>query len=213
MSKFKTEQETFWHGEQGDTFTDRIQQWNQIPRLTALFAKALSKTSGVNSIIEFGASIGNNIFAIKNILPHCSFTAVEINSKGAKILKERYEKSFNEELDIYVNSILEYKSDSLKDLSLIKSVLVTINPDELQNVYKKLYEATKKYILIVEYYNPTPLDIPYRDGGMLYKRDFAGELMDKYPDVKLIDYGFVYHRDPVFPLDDYNWFLMEKENR
>jgi hypothetical protein len=26
----------------------------------------------------------------------------------------------------------------------------------------------------------------------------------------LCDYGFVYHRDPLFPQDDITWFLMEK---
>ena len=27
----------------------------------------------------------------------------------------------------------------------------------------------------------------------------------------LIDYGFSYHRDPVFPQDDITWFLMERK--
>ena len=48
--------------------------------------------------------------------------------------------------------------------------------------------------------------------GKLFKRDFAGELLDKYPDLKLIDYGFVYHRDTNFPQDDCTWFLLEKGN-
>ena len=36
-----------------------------------------------------------------------------------------------------------------------------------------------------------------------------GDLMDKYPDLKLIKYGFVYHRD-IFPQDDITWALFEK---
>jgi hypothetical protein len=28
--------------------------------------------------------------------------------------------------------------------------------------------------------------------------------------LKLIDYGFCYHRDPQEPLDDITWFLLEK---
>ena len=36
------------------------------------------------------------------------------------------------------------------------------------------------------------------------------EIMDLYPMMKLVDYGFVYHRDPVFKGDDYTWFLLEK---
>jgi spore coat polysaccharide biosynthesis protein SpsF len=35
-------------------------------------------------------------------------------------------------------------------------------------------------------------------------------LLDTYPDLHLVDYGFVYHRDPNFALEDTNWFLLEK---
>ena len=45
----------------------------------------------------------------------------------------------------------------------------------------------------------------------LFKRDFAGDILDKYSNVKLVDYGFVYHRDNNFPKDDLTWFLLEKE--
>lgn len=45
----------------------------------------------------------------------------------------------------------------------------------------------------------------------MYKRDFAGELMDMYPNLQLIDYGFVYRKDPVFVQGDTTWFLMEKK--
>lgn len=38
----------------------------------------------------------------------------------------------------------------------------------------------------------------------------AGHLVDVHPEMRLVDYGFVYHRDPAFPLDDTTWFLMEK---
>ena len=43
----------------------------------------------------------------------------------------------------------------------------------------------------------------------LFKRDFAGELIDKFG-LKLRDYGFLYHRDNYFPQDDLTWFLLEK---
>ncbi|WP_275442876.1 hypothetical protein [Petralouisia muris] len=33
----------------------------------------------------------------------------------------------------------------------------------------------------------------------------------KYQDVKLLSYGFRYHLDSNFPMDDITWFLMEKE--
>ena len=97
------------------------------------------------------------------------------------------------------------------DLSLIKGVLIHINPDMLPVVYEKLYTASRRFVLVCEYYNPSPVAISYRGhADRLFKRDFAGEMMDKYPDLKLVDYGFAYRRDPAFPQDDITWFLMEK---
>jgi hypothetical protein len=53
--------------------------------------------------------------------------------------------------------------------------------------------------------------IPYRGHtDRLFKRDFAGEIMERHPSLKLIDYGFAYRNDPNFPQDDITWFLMEK---
>jgi spore coat polysaccharide biosynthesis protein SpsF len=80
-------------------------------------------------------------------------------------------------------------------------------------VYDKLYHSSMKYILIAEYYNPLPVTISYRGHqDRLFKRDFAGEFLKKFPDTELIDYGFAYKRDPNFPQDDITWFLMEKNN-
>ena len=90
-------------------------------------------------------------------------------------------------------------------------MLIHINPDELNNVYDKLVKSCSKYLLVAEYYNPSPVTIPYRGHiNRLFKRDFAGEIMDRHPGMKIIDYGFSYRRDPKFPQDDITWFLMEK---
>jgi len=89
--------------------------------------------------------------------------------------------------------------------------LIHINPEALPKVYDALHRATGKYLLVCEYYNPTPVTIPYRGhGDRLFKRDFCGELLDRHRDLSLRDYGFCYRRDPAFPQDDITWFLMEK---
>jgi spore coat polysaccharide biosynthesis protein SpsF len=55
------------------------------------------------------------------------------------------------------------------------------------------------------------MEINYRGNtGKLFKRDFAGEIMEKYKDLELVDYGFIYHRDNIFAGDDFTWFLLEK---
>jgi spore coat polysaccharide biosynthesis protein SpsF len=46
--------------------------------------------------------------------------------------------------------------------------------------------------------------------GDAYVRDFAGELLDRFAGLWLVDDGFAWHRDPLCPQDDLNWFLLEK---
>ncbi len=202
---FKTEQEAFWAGEFGTVYADRNQVEFTLPAKIAFFSEILAKTRGISSVIEFGANAGTNMTALKQLLPTADLSAIEINRYAAEKLKSI------DKLNVYNLSILDFEPKILQDLVLIKGVLIHINPDELQRVYEKLYATSKKYICIAEYYNPTPVTVTYRGHtDKLFKRDFAGELMDKYPDLKLIDYGFVYHRDNNFPQDDINWFLFEK---
>ena len=113
---------------------------------------------------------------------------------------------------MYHGSILDFTPKRQYDLVLSKGVLIHINPEELGAVYDKLISSTGRYLMVAEYYNPAPLSIPYRGHtDRLFKRDFAGEIMDRYPQLILIDYGFAYRRDPNFPQDDITWFLMEKK--
>ena len=156
-------------------------------------------------VLEFGSNIGLNLRAIKMLIPNVKMTAVEINKKAAE------ECSKIDGVDVFNGSIFDFNTDKKFDLTFTKTVLIHINPEKLNEVYEKLYNYSNRYILISEYYNPKPIEVNYRgNADRLFKRDFAGELLDKYSDLELIDYGFVYHRDNNFPDDDNNWFLLEK---
>ena len=202
---YKTDQEKFWAGEFGNQYIERNQVEFTLPSKIAFFSKVLAQTRSISSVIEFGANVGTNVTAIGQLLPKANLSAIEINADAVSQLKKI------ENMRVYHTSILDFEPDETRDLVLIKGVLIHINPKELQRVYEKLYMTSNKYICIAEYYNPSPVTLKYRDhDDKLFKRDFAGELMDKYKDLKLVDYGFVYHRDNNFPQDDVNWFLMEK---
>lgn len=204
MRQFSTEQEEFWAGEFGNQYINRNKDFrNNNP----LFSRIFSRTHKVSSVLEFGANIGLNLKAIKLINPEIELSAIEINKKAADYLKE-----FTG-IKIYRQSILDFTPDYPRDFVLTKGVLIHLNPDHLEKVYDILYLSSKNYICIAEYYNPTPVTVKYRQHqNKLFKRDFAGEMLEKYPDLKLIDYGFVYHRDPNFPLDDITWFLLQKSD-
>lgn len=205
METFKTEQEAFWAGDFGNEYIERNKGEYLLASNTVLFSKILCRTVGVKSLIEFGANRGMNMLALQRLLPRAEFSAIEINETAVKKLKEIGN------IRTYHQSILEFTPDFRRDFVLIKGVLIHINPDFLPEVYDRLYQSTGRYICICEYYSPKPVEVNYRGHeGRLFKRDFAGEMLDRFPDLSLVDYGFLYNRDNNFADDDFTWFLLEK---
>jgi len=207
MSKYKTEQEHFWVGEFGKEYIQRNNSKDFLASNIFFLAHALKSADKINSCIEFGANIGINLTAMNALYHNQEQYAIEINPIATKQLRRNLPNA-----TVIETSILDFKNDSVKvcELALIKTVLIHINPNHLENVYSKIRNSTSKYILIAEYYNPKPVSISYRGHQeKLFKRDFCGELMEKYPELALKDYGFIYHRDSVFPQDDITWFLLQ----
>lgn len=204
--KFRTEQEEFWAGDFGTEYISRNIGNQLIASNLAFFSNALRRIQGVEECLEFGANIGINLRALQLLYPNQQQYAIEINQSAATQLQTVIPLE-----NVFLMSILDFEPQRTYDLVLIKGVLIHIDPDYLPQVYDLLYRATGKYLLICEYYNPTPVQIPYRGhSDRLFKRDFCGEILDKYQTLRLLDYGFAYHRDPNFPQDDITWFLMEK---
>ena len=206
MRPFQTEQEAFWAGAFGREYILRNQGDALLASNLAFFTKALRAARELKTCIEFGANIGMNLRALKLLHPHMEQQGIEINAEAAQQLAQVIGPE-----RVHNLSILEFQPSHTWDLVLIKGVLIHINPDVLPEVYDKLVAACGRYLLVAEYYNPSPVAVAYRGHSeRLFKRDFAGEIMERHPRMQLLDYGFVYRRDPNFPQDDITWFLMEK---
>jgi pseudaminic acid biosynthesis-associated methylase len=203
---YATPQEEFWAGDFGEEYISRNDGQELLASNLNFFSRALKQANNLSSCLELGANIGMNLKALKLLYPKIELKAVEINPAAANLLAE-----FIDHANIFKGSIYEYPITNKVDLVLIKTVLIHINPEMLSTVYEKMYQASSRYILVCEYYNTTPVSITYRGHtDRLFKRDFAGEMLEKYSDLTLIDYGFAYHRIPPFLNDDVTWFLMEK---
>jgi spore coat polysaccharide biosynthesis protein SpsF len=203
----RNEQEEFWAGSFGSEYISRNNSSELLASNLNFFSKALSAITPIESCIEFGANVGMNLLALKQLFPKLDLSAIEINPTAAEELKNMIGNE-----NVKNCSISEATFEKKYDLALIKGVLIHINPNQLNEVYNQLYNASSKYILIAEYYNPSPVSISYRGHSeKLFKRDFAGEFMGLYKDTRLVDYGFAYKRDPLFPQDDITWFLLEKK--
>ena len=208
MSNFITPQEDFWAGDFGTQYIKRNDSHELLASNLNFFSTALKQAGPISSCIEFGANIGMNLKALRLLYPQINLKGIEINQKAAEKLTKLIGSS-----NVFVGSIFDYNEIEKVELSLIKGVLIHINPYKLDEVYSKLYASTAKFILVCEYYNPAPVKITYQGHtDKLFKRDFAGELLDKYSDLELVDYGFSYKRDRAFPQDDITWFLLKKDN-
>lgn len=203
---YRTAQEAFWAGAFGADYIGRNADAQLLASNLHLFAQVLSRTGRIESCVEFGANIGMNLRALKLLQPEADLRAVEINPDAAKHLSDLIGAD-----KTTVGSMFDYEPHTTADLSFTKGVLIHIQPDMLQTAYQKLFDASHRFVLVCEYYNPTPMSIPYRGhADRLFKRDFAGEMLDRFPQLSLVDYGFAYRRDPVFAQDDVSWFLMRK---
>jgi pseudaminic acid biosynthesis-associated methylase len=202
----RTPQELLWAGQFGNDYITRNRDGVLLDNNRALFGKILSHTQDVTSAIEFGANIGNNLRALRELLPTAELHSVEINAMAAAEIEAWGGAT------VEVASLLDFEPPRRWDLSFTKGVLIHLPPEALPDIYDKLVAASSRYVMVCEYYNPTPVEVSYRGHeNALFKRDFAGEILDAHPELRLVGYGFTYHRDPLHPLDDSTWFLMEKQ--
>ena len=197
-----TSQDNFWKGKFGDKYTDRSLFSD---RTLTIGKDLLSNKIKIKSCIELGANVGLNLDALKKIYNASTF-GVEINSKAFAILKEKHRAKNS--------SIINFNTKEKFELSFVCGVLIHQNPKNLNKIYKLLYQLSSKYIYISEYFNPTPIKLNYHGHSIkLYKRDFAKDLWNLYPKLKLINYGFHWEQDPFLKgseADDGTWFLFKK---
>lgn len=200
-----TAQERFWQGEFGDAYADRNAGAAAVASSLAFFGRALARTGTLDSVLELGTNRGLNLQALRALLPTAQLQGVELNAKACALAREL------DVADVWEGSLFDYPLARAFDLAFTKGVLIHLPPETLAAAYDKLHQASRRFILVAEYYNPTPVEVSYRGHAeRLFKRDFAGEMLDRHADLRLLDYGFVYHRDPLFPADDISWFLLEK---
>ena len=204
-SKFKTVQEDFWAGNFGDGYISRNESKAFIASNVAMFSKILDRAGKIRSAIEFGANVGLNMHALRALVPEISLTAVEINKKAVAQLRKIGR------VEVRHESILEFSAKKKYELSFTKGVLISHCAGRIAQSVQGAVRQQQPVHLRRRILQSSPVAILYRGhADRLFKRDFAGELLEKYRDLRLVDYGFVYRRDPNFPQDDMTWFLLEK---
>lgn len=207
-----TEQDKAWAGDFGNAYHDRSpgsEACNYELFLRAFDKVARFTPSRIRTALELGAGTGTNLRALQRLFPDLDTAAVEINLKAITALVAQQSPK-HLPTNVWHGSVLDFKPQRTYDLVLTKGFLIHIAPEHTAQVYEVIHRAAARWILTAEYYNPRHVPIAYRgERDLLWKGDFAGDLLERYADLRLVDYGFVYRHDP-FPQDDLTWFLLEK---
>jgi pseudaminic acid biosynthesis-associated methylase len=162
----------------------------------------------IERILECGSNIGRNINFLNHVFPEARKSIIEVAERPFDEVTKRYqlENAFN-------GTLLESKlPDSYFDLVFTNGVLIHIHPEEVLANMKKMYDYSKNYILISEYFNRTPVMIEYRgELNKLFKSDFGKTFMTNF-DVELVDYGFLWgHIYDNAGFDDITFWLFKKK--
>jgi len=204
---FNSEQEKFWATTYADDYIKKNSEFDHKLGSEA-WKLMLQKTQGeVRNYLECGCNIGRNIEQLKLALPDAKSSIIEISTPAFNFVTARYDFA-----QAYNGPILgsQFEKESF-DLVFTMGVLIHINPDQLLDHMAKMFDYSRKYILIGEYFNRTPMTIEYQGAkDKLFKRDF-GKLFIENFNVKLTDYGFLWgHIYDAAGFDDITWWLFEK---
>jgi len=197
-----------WSGHFGDDYIKRnlYEEW-KIELGKEAFRRII-KDREVESILEVGSNTGLNLIYLTALLEDkVDLYAVEPNRKAYSILTTdkqiRLKKAWN------VSAFELPVEDSSIDLVFTSGVLIHISPDDLSFATDEIVRIAKKYVLCIEYFSHKPEVITYQgQNDLLFKRDFGSFYLDRYPNLKCIDYGFLWRRElKIF--DNLTWWLFK----
>jgi len=198
-----------WSGPFGDAYVDRnaYADWKMEPG-TKAFRRIIGGLD-IKSVLEVGSSIGLNLLFINELFKgNLKLYAVEPNRKAFDTLVSqtlmRLEKAWN--CDAFQLPL----ADSSIDLVFTAGVLIHISPDDLCRAMDEIVRVARRYVLCIEYFSHEPVEMPYRNQmGLLFKRDFGAFYLERFPNLKCMQYGFLWQREfKIF--DNLTYWLFKK---
>lgn len=187
----------FWEGSFGNDYVDRNRvDWaKRVPFWRSLIP------DDVTTILEVGCNIGGNLKAIR--------AAVDIKPVGVDVNEKALLEAAGAGFEVHRMPGHEVScrlGTGVFDLVFTAGVLIHVAPEELQWTMRAIVNASRKYVVAVEYAHPEETEVEYRGhDGKLWKRPF-GRLYEAMG-LKTIGFGFV-SDDKGF--DRCTYWLLEK---
>lgn len=200
-------QEKLWQGAFGTEYHQR----NKTEDRTGFWADVLGEDvlRDAFSVLEPGAGKGENLAAIRKLREVGGIQMQDWQLTGIEVNKVAFEEMRKQKIVAHNSAFLDIPLDDKNyNLVITRGFLIHVPTLALPATLAKIYNASSKYICFAEYYSPVRREVDYHGmGSALWLDDYAGKLMKMYPNLKLLDYGFKYHKDNGY---DITYFLMEK---
>jgi pseudaminic acid biosynthesis-associated methylase len=206
----KTAQLEKWTSDFGDAYAERnaFEEWRLLPGVEA-FRRMLSGRE-VDSVLEVGCNVGLNLIFINALFNgRVQLYGVEPNPKAYQTLQRQPQITLAGAWNC--DAFRLPMAEASVDMAFTSGVLIHIAPADLGQATDEIVRVAKKYVLCAEYFSHTPVEAPYRNQmGLLFKRDFGAFYLDRYAQLRCIDYGFLWQREYV-SWGNVNWWLFEKK--
>ncbi|MDB5099446.1 MAG: methyltransferase type 11 [Cyanobacteria bacterium RYN_339] len=193
--------EGLWAGEFGEAYVERNKE---AAKGRDAFWQMLLAKYPVTSALEVGCNLGGNLTWVSQHVPPCQTYGVDINEHALARLHEALP---------HVNAIwaparqLPFR-DQWFQLVFTAGVLIHQPSESLPLVMAEIVRCSKRYVLCMEYFAQDVVEVPYRGHeGALFKRDYGGLYQMLFPELKLVEQGFL-TKDQGW--DDITWWLFEK---
>jgi spore coat polysaccharide biosynthesis protein SpsF len=156
------------------------------------------------SILEIGAASGFYLRALQRISTAELWT-VEPNERARTILSTVIPAD-----RVFDGQIIDLPFEDRRfDLVFTSGVLIHVADAELESAYREMHRVSSRWLLSIEYFNPTRIAVPWQgEDDLLVKRDYGSSWLDLFGDVDYVAHGFFWHR--VTRLGDATWWLFRR---
>jgi pseudaminic acid biosynthesis-associated methylase len=194
-----------WAGNIGDQYFER----NPVTKDGVLIREAwlhkvLSRMGfAPQSVLEIGAGQGDNLVALRKLLPDAQLAATEPNRTARDMLRA-------------IVHGCTVTADAAQDLSFVSNecdlvftngCLIHVSPEERHLALNELYRVSKRWILICEYFAAKDEHVPWR-GSHIWKCDFGAEMMKLQPTLTPVACEFEWKH--LTGMDHATWWLFRK---
>ena len=161
------EQEQFWSGEGGTSYTarNRVDWRARIP-----FWHDIMKFTGARSVYEVGCNAGWNLSAIREAAGH------HVGLHGCEPNWQAFQQASTAGLSVLPSalSVGDEIHASVYELVFTAGVLIHVSPENLPAMMRSVIESSTHYVLAIEYAAEQEEMIEYRgQPNLLWKRPYG----------------------------------------